>query len=38
MVAAGADSWKWPVKEGVLYYFKEDIIQHIGEPSNKNNK
>lgn len=38
MVSAGINSWKWPVKEDVLYYFNEDIICTICEPQAKNNR
>ncbi|XP_074040040.1 uncharacterized protein [Leptinotarsa decemlineata] len=38
MESAGINSWKWPVKEDVLYYFKEDIILTIKEPQLKNNR
>lgn len=32
VVNAGLGSWKWPIKEDILYYFKEDIICMIEEP------
>uniref|UniRef100_A0A6P7H797 Uncharacterized protein LOC114345186 n=1 Tax=Diabrotica virgifera virgifera TaxID=50390 RepID=A0A6P7H797_DIAVI len=38
MVSAGINSWKWPVKEDVLYYFIEDIVCNIKEPEVKNNR
>lgn len=38
MVRAGFGSWKWPPKEDVLYYFKENIITMIPEPKVKNNR
>jgi hypothetical protein len=37
MVTAGLmDSWKWPVKDDILYYFKGDIICNIAVPKQKN--
>lgn len=38
MVNAGLGSWKWPSKEDVLYYFKNDIVCIIAEPHVKNNR
>jgi hypothetical protein len=32
------DSWKWPVKDDILYYFTEDIIFNIAEPKQKNQR
>lgn len=31
-------AWKWPSKEDVLYYFKEDIVCLINKPVLKNNR
>ena len=38
MVNAGLGSWKWQIKDDVLYYFKDDIICKIEEPIVKNNR
>uniref|UniRef100_A0A1Y1LYQ2 HTH CENPB-type domain-containing protein n=1 Tax=Photinus pyralis TaxID=7054 RepID=A0A1Y1LYQ2_PHOPY len=38
MVSAGVQSWKWPTKEDVLYYFMDSIICNIHNPKLKNNR
>ncbi|KAF2881394.1 hypothetical protein ILUMI_24768 [Ignelater luminosus] len=38
MVNAGINPWKWPLKEGILYYFKDAIICIIQKPQPKNNR
>lgn len=38
MASAGINSWKWSVKEDVLYYFIEDIVCTIHEPQAKNSR
>lgn len=38
MVSAGVESWKWPAKEDLLYYFKENIVCLTGDPKVKNNR
>lgn len=38
IVNAGTNSWKWSVKEDVLYYFKDDIILTFKEPQIKNSR
>ncbi|KAB0796700.1 hypothetical protein PPYR_10761 [Photinus pyralis] len=38
MVTAGMDSWKWPIKHDILYYFKDDIVCNIIDPKQKNQR
>ena len=38
MTSAGLGVWKWPSKEDILYYFKEDIVCVIDEPKVKNTR
>lgn len=38
MVSAGVGAWKWPIKEDILYYFKDDIMCIIEKPKAKNNR
>ncbi|KAF2901798.1 hypothetical protein ILUMI_04394 [Ignelater luminosus] len=37
MLNAGIGSWKWPAKEDLLYYLKDDIISVMKEPKTKDN-
>jgi hypothetical protein len=39
MVTAGLmESWKWPVKDDILYYFTEHVICNIAESKQKNQR
>lgn len=31
-------SWRWPLKDDVLYYFNEDFVAKIKEPVAKNSR
>lgn len=37
MTKSGAD-WKWPLKQDVLTYHKDDILEYICQPKQKNNR
>lgn len=36
MTMAGAETWKWPEKEDILFYPDEDIIETINHPELEN--
>lgn len=38
MEISGIGSWKWPTKEDILWYPKEDVIQLIEKPKPLNNR